>query len=340
MKSFKLFLALPLICLFSRSQSKPTIDPDLYSADQKNIAQQAFNHPPLLIADVLRYVNPEHFINPGYDILTKNIYFSNIKATDLLPPAWVNTSNDSAALKIGKLLAASAELEKSMALYLAYQGDYSSSILYYEHALLKFNLMKDEFNKKNVNHNLSWLYYAQQEFKPALRHINSTIEMVKETGTRAELIECLIYKSGILLALGDVRSAEDIILKQSLSLCTGNKKREQECYLQLGKIYLEAKRYTEAKWFCIQSSSLAERNNFRTGKIESLLLLAKVKISIKDYGLALQDLMIVGRLMTDQNRLFKPDLQLELAQTYSFLHQQENAQHALSQFNFLKSAHL
>ena len=58
----------------------------------------------------------------------------------------------------------------------------------------------------------------------------------------------------------------------------------------LGQIYREQKRYSEAKWFYLQANSQAKDINDTIGIINSLMHLSLVKIYIKDYHLAKQDL--------------------------------------------------
>lgn len=58
----------------------------------------------------------------------------------------------------------------------------------------------------------------------------------------------------------------------------------------LARLYHDQKKYTQAKWFILQSNTLSRDKNDTTRIISSLLELASVKSDIKDYDLALRDL--------------------------------------------------
>ena len=62
------------------------------------------------------------------------------------------------------------------------------------------------------------------------------------------------------------------------------------CFDHLARIYHEQKRYTQAKWFVLQSNGISRAFNDSPGIIASLLELASIKREIQDYTLAMRDL--------------------------------------------------
>jgi len=58
----------------------------------------------------------------------------------------------------------------------------------------------------------------------------------------------------------------------------------------LAHVYHDEKRYSEAKWFILQSNTLSREKNDVPNIITSLLELASIKTDIKDYNLAMGDL--------------------------------------------------
>ncbi|MCY7292223.1 MAG: hypothetical protein LH615_08580 [Ferruginibacter sp.] len=217
---------------------------------------------------------------------------------------------------------AKADLETIKALNDAYLGLYKSSIAHYEQSLV---LLKGiNYGKNNcsfIYRNLAHLYYLQNDLIKA--SINNELLMLsaKQKQNNQLLISSLIFKADILLRNGEIKKAEHLILRNALLINNGlnGKKKEQACYLQLGKIYLQAKRYTEAKWFFIQSLTLSNQLNLKAQKIESLLMLAKVKNIIKDYSLALADLKMVNNLLQSGYSIYQDDYKLQLKQSYSYL---------------------
>ena len=282
-----------------------------YGDEQTQILNNAIKPPYFLIADQLKYLYPKCFIISGIDLLSKNIALS-----------FITIGTKSNYFKYFKnTLSDNADLESMKALNYAYLGLYKLSIIHYEQAqsLLSENNI---INNRITNHqNLTHLYYSQNNLIKAAINNELLIRDAKQTSNNQLLISSLIFKANILLKKGEIKQAENMILKTALLINNGlnGKKKEQACYLQLGKIYLQAKRYTEAKWFFIQSLTLSNQLNLNEQKIESLLLLSKVKNIIKDYSLALSDLKLVKKLLQNGNTIYQNDYNLQLAQTNSYL---------------------
>ncbi len=62
------------------------------------------------------------------------------------------------------------------------------------------------------------------------------------------------------------------------------------CFDYLTKVYRSQKKYSQAKWFVLQSNTISRTINDKPGIIASLLQLAGIKMDIKDYSLAMRDL--------------------------------------------------
>ena len=76
----------------------------------------------------------------------------------------------------------------------------------------------------------------------------------------------------------------------------------------LGKIYLKAHQFTQAKWFFIQANSLALAHKYIDGQIQTSLLLAKTKIKAGDLSIARQDLAKARRLIDGNHQIYVADL--------------------------------
>jgi len=91
----------------------------------------------------------------------------------------------------------------------------------------------------------------------------------------------------------------------------------RDCYTDLSKIYYSQKKYTEAKWFILQSNTLSRARNDTPNVISSLLSLATIKSDIKDYTLAMGDLNEALQLSIN-NRT--PKTELEVLKSYALLY--------------------
>lgn len=62
------------------------------------------------------------------------------------------------------------------------------------------------------------------------------------------------------------------------------------CFNSLAKVYRSQKKYPQAKWFILQSNTLSRIKKDVPNIMSSLLVLANIKMEIKDYSLAMRDL--------------------------------------------------
>jgi hypothetical protein len=88
-------------------------------------------------------------------------------------------------------------------------------------------------------------------------------------------------------------------------------------YTDLSKVYYSQRKYTEAKWFILQSNTLSRARNDTPNVISSLLALATIKSDIKDYTLAMGDLNEAMRLSIDTHT---PKTELEVLKSYALLY--------------------
>jgi tetratricopeptide (TPR) repeat protein len=85
----------------------------------------------------------------------------------------------------------------------------------------------------------------------------------------------------------------------------------------LAKIYMAQKKYSQAKWFILQSNTLSRITNDVPNIIGSLITLSTVKSEIKDYDLAMRDLNEALQL-SETNRY--PKIELEVLKSYALLY--------------------
>jgi tetratricopeptide (TPR) repeat protein len=88
-------------------------------------------------------------------------------------------------------------------------------------------------------------------------------------------------------------------------------------YNNLAKLYLQQKRYSEAKWYNLQSAELSRNRNDVVNIISSLLILADIKGQIGDYKLAQKDLNEALALAIKKH---DERLQLQIIKSNALLH--------------------
>lgn len=90
---------------------------------------------------------------------------------------------------------------------------------------------------------------------------------------------------------GSLKAAEEMLLKKSipLSIRYGTDRTNYNCFMALAQCYVDQKKYTQAKWYFIQSNISAKKAKYGRGEVLSLMQLAKLKKVIGDDRLALED---------------------------------------------------
>lgn len=85
----------------------------------------------------------------------------------------------------------------------------------------------------------------------------------------------------------------------------------------LAGIYHNQHKYSQAKWFILQSNALSRAINDNNNIITSLLKLASIKSDIKDYSLAMRDL---NEALTISSKNHSPERESEVQLNYAMLY--------------------
>jgi len=91
----------------------------------------------------------------------------------------------------------------------------------------------------------------------------------------------------------------------------------RSCFDNLTKAYFAQKKYTQAKWFVLQSNNLSRLKNDVPNIITSLLTLSAIKSAIEDYTLAMTDLNEALKLSVTHHY---PKMQSEVLRNYALLY--------------------
>jgi tetratricopeptide (TPR) repeat protein len=85
----------------------------------------------------------------------------------------------------------------------------------------------------------------------------------------------------------------------------------------LAKVYYSQKKFTQAKWFILQSNTLSRAKADTSNIISSLLTLSTIKSDIKDYNLALRDLNEALQLSIN---IHSPKTESQVLKNYALLY--------------------
>lgn len=153
---------------------------------------------------------------------------------------------------------------------------------------------------------LAGVLMKRQEVRKASGYLNTIISNKYDVpNEKSTLADAYVKLAEIRRIQKKYKQAESLILQKALGLyrSANNLVGRVNCFDVLGHIYLEQKRYSEAKWFFIQANTLARNLNDDKGIVASLVNLSKVKVAIKDYSLAARDLKEANSIAVKLNNL-------------------------------------
>jgi len=105
----------------------------------------------------------------------------------------------------------------------------------------------------------------------------------------------------------------------------------------LAIVYRDQKKYSQAKWFILQSNTISRVKNDVPNIISSLLILASVKTNIKDYSLAMRDLNEALNLAKNDAKT-QATVQLGYVLLYNNMNNYTKADIALKRYNFINDS--
>lgn len=107
----------------------------------------------------------------------------------------------------------------------------------------------------------------------------------------------------------------------------------------LVKVYTDQKKYSQAKWFVLQSNTMSRQQKDAPNIISTLVELAGIKMAIKDYSLALRDLD-EAKSLSIQNNFPKQEsaVQQSYAMLYTKLNKPKEAAAALKRHDAIEDS--
>ncbi|QKJ30906.1 hypothetical protein HQ865_14485 [Mucilaginibacter mali] len=111
------------------------------------------------------------------------------------------------------------------------------------------------------------------------------------------------------------------------------------CFNNLARVYKDQRKFSQAKWFILQSNTMSRQINDVPNIISSLVVLADIKMAIKDYSLAKGDLEEALTLST-QNKFPKQEsiVQVSFSNLYTNLKDPKKATIALKRHDFIEDS--
>ncbi len=237
---------------------------------------------------------------------------------------------------------AEAGILSSLGTNAAVDGNMNKALMFF-HDALKIN--SELFNKPAVVKNyfsLARIYQYKEDLNEAVKYNQLIMEEAIVSRNNRHLGEVYLNLASIWTAQKKYKDAEAIIMNKALPLFAykiHDKIGSMRSYDQLAEIFALQKRFSEAKWFYIQSNMVARKMNNSSGIVNSLVSLGHVKMSIGDHQLALTDFREAEQLSISNKYRFKlVEIKSDLSKVYTAMGNKSAASSALSEFTVLKDA--
>ncbi|SDM05446.1 hypothetical protein SAMN05421813_105104 [Daejeonella rubra] len=224
----------------------------------------------------------------------------------------------------------------------ALKGDMDHALILFNEALI-INLELNNTSAIVKNYlNLARVNSFNGNFTEAIKYSHALVDISTSTRSNSSLAEGYMSLANLWTVQKNFQEAETMVLRKALPLYfykLKDKSGTMKCYDQLALIYQQQKRFSEAKWFYIQSNMLARKVNDPSGIVNSLVNLAHVKMSIGDHLLALRDIREAEQLSVKHKYNYKLiEIKSDLAELYTKLGDPVAANSAFSEFSVLKDA--
>ena len=235
---------------------------------------------------------------------------------------------------------AEAGILSSLGTNAAVEGNMEKALMFF-HDALKVNTElgnKPAMVKNYIS--LARIYTYRDEFPQALKYNELIKEESLVSKNYRQLGEVYLNLASIWTAQQKYKDAEAIIMTKALPLFAykiHDNVGLMRSFDQLAEVFQLQKRFSEAKWFYIQSNTVARKLNHSTGIVNSLVSLGNVKMSIGDHQLALTDLREAEQLSISNKYRFKlVEIKGDLSKVYTAMGNKSAANSALTEFTVLK----
>ncbi|MBM3401693.1 MAG: tetratricopeptide repeat protein [Bacteroidetes bacterium] len=178
----------------------------------------------------------------------------------------------------------------------------------------------------------------------ALKYNQAILLIDQDSKNNQFIADSYMDHAEILTSQKKFAEAETMVLRKALPLYYYGLKDKNgtiRCYNQLADTYHQQKKFTQAKWFYIQSNMLARKINSPFEIVNSLINLANVKMSIGDYELALSDFKEAEQLSVKNSFTLKLiEIKSDLALVHRKLGNSTAANASFSEFKVMKETFL
>jgi tetratricopeptide (TPR) repeat protein len=232
----------------------------------------------------------------------------------------------------------------SYGIHTALNGDMNESLNIFTEALAINASLKNNAGVIKNHQSMMRIHAFMGNYFNAVKLGNTLVDLSLKSQNNVSLADTYLLLSQVFTSQNNFKEAENLVMKKALPLLyyeLNDKIGAIKCYDQLAFNYKSQKRFSEAKWFYIQSNLLARKIGHSESIVNSLINLAHVKMAIGDLQLALHDIQEAEQLSVKNQYKFQLiEIKKDLFELYSKLGNLNAANLALLQFKQLEQEYL
>jgi tetratricopeptide (TPR) repeat protein len=232
----------------------------------------------------------------------------------------------------------------SYGIHTALNGDMNESLNIFSEALAINATLKNSAGVIKNHQSMMRIHAFMGNYFNAVKLGNILVDLSLRSQNNVSLADTYLLLSQILISQNNFKDAESLIMLKALPLLyykLNDKIGAIKCYDQLAFIYERQKRFSEAKWFYIQSNLLAQKIGHSESIVNSLINLAHVKMAIGDSQLALEDIKEAERIsVKNQYKYQLIEIKKDLNELYTKLGDINAANLAFLEFTDLSSIYI
>ncbi len=229
----------------------------------------------------------------------------------------------------------------SYALYNVQKGNLDRAAGYLKESLALREQLLDKVAVARINASLAELFELSGNYDEAIVFTTSVLNTLAARGRSLDLADCYVDLANLHCLKKSYAEAESAVLKTALAMYRGNKPGRMGCFQQLTTIYFEQKRYSEAKWYCLQAKAIAEALSDEEATVDCLVRLAAIKTRLGDQKQALADFTEAERVAAQHNLIGRLiEIKGDVGEIYRNMGDYTTATAAINEYSRLRSSFL
>src|SRR5690606_27189196 len=177
------------------------------------------------------------------------------------------------------------------AVYYGKEGDLEKSLKFFKESFQAEERLKDRSSAAQTSETIAAISKFLQKYDDAVFYYEQNAQINMAQRKANQIAEAYLKIADIKAVQKKYAEAERYVLRKAFPIFQrmGNKNGRLSCFESLAEIYHQQNRLSEAKWFCLQASTLADKLHNLPAQVTSLMKVARIKNEAGETEMALKD---------------------------------------------------